>query len=170
MVMRKALLILLTVILLLAPVQVGCGANVISRLSIPSREPGYSRFESTFIVSQNDLDDFISDIERQDGWNHKNVFLELVPTWRMDFSTHNLFLYRHVEGSGGTFVTVGEPSVNGNTVTIDVSRPTLGDTDDEAYYGFAYKISKNITNMTFVLEGRDDVSFQFSDGEIVVEN
>ena len=98
------------------------------------------------------------------------MFLELVPTWQIDFSIHNLFLYRHSEGSGGTIITVGEPSVEGNTVTIDVSRPALGDTMDMAYYCYAYKISKNITNMIFVLEGRDDVSFQFSDGEIVVED
>ena len=59
--MRKVLLILLTFILLLVPIQVGC-SNRVSKLSIPTLEHGYSNFESTFIVNQSDLDDFISDI------------------------------------------------------------------------------------------------------------
>lgn len=41
----------------------GLAAVEISRLSLPERDNGYDNFESTIIQSQDELDDFISDIQ-----------------------------------------------------------------------------------------------------------
>ena len=168
--MRKVLLILLAFILLVAPVQLSCRSYEISRLSIPAREGGYDNFKSTFIVSHSRLDDFISDVEQQDHWNNKMEFLLTVSERQIDLSTHNIVLFRHDEGSGSIVVTIGEPRMQADGFTINVFReipPVLS--DDMAFYCYAYKVSKDVASITFVVEGRDDVSFRLNDGEIVVE-
>ena len=141
--MRKALLILLTFILLLAPIQVGCGYGEISRLSFPERLGGFSG--STIIKNQTALDDFISDIQNQSQWSvsRKAEFLQNVNAWRINFSTHNLILYRHNERSGSIVVNMGIPRTVGIAVVINVNRefPMIL-TDDMASHYYAYKVGK----------------------------
>lgn len=66
----------------------------ITPLIIPWPLVGCANLESTIIRSQSDLDNFISDIQQQDDWYGKAEFLQNVAAWQIDFSTHNVILYR----------------------------------------------------------------------------
>ena len=169
--MRKVILILLTFVLLLAPIQVGCRNGDITRLSftLPVR---IGRLNSTIIKSQSDLGDYVLELEQQSGWHTGDTteFLQNVNQWQINFSTQNLILYIHFESSGGTVVTVDEPMVMGIEVTIGVHRPVLGMTTDIGIHPYIYKVGKHITSVTFIIDGRDgDVCFRMSEGEIIVQ-
>jgi hypothetical protein len=178
--MKRYSIILLALIILGAGILSSCASSNIhaeslklpddmSRLSILAREHGYSNFESMVIINQADLDSFVADVNEQDHWNNKAKFLNDLTSWQIDFSTHNLILYRNTETSGGTVVTLGEPLVENSAVTISVHRGPLGATDDMAYYCYAYKVSKLATSVTFVVEGKDDVFFGLSEETIISE-
>ena len=153
-------------------------AAEVSRLSLPERSGEYDNFESTVISSQTELYDFMfskdymeaalsssgpPDIE---SWNLNTWLLQYVDEWQIDFSTHNLILYRYTESSGSIGVTISKPHIEDDAITINVYRVLPGaGTDDMAYYCYAFKVSEQFTSVTFVVEGKDDVSFRFNERE-----
>jgi hypothetical protein len=144
--------------------------DTISRLTLPVRSFWYYNFDSKIIKSQKELDDFISDLQHQSDWYGKADILQSIAEWQIDFSSHNLILYRHTETSGGTVVTLGEPLVEDDSVTINVNIGPTGLTDDMAYYCYAYKVSKAITSVNFVVNDREDVILSTNNGETIVSN
>ena len=86
------------------------------------------------------LGDYVFEVEQQSHWNAIDTprFLQNVNQWQINFSTHNLIIYQHIETSGGNVFVLDEPFVIGLEVTIDIHRPMLGVTDDMGGDTYAY--------------------------------
>ena len=145
----------------------------VSRLSFTVPMSVYY-LHSAVIESQSDLDDYVLDIENRHDRDNRADFLANVDEWQIDFSTHSIVLYRHIESSGSTQVEVGEPQIEGSYATIPVNIGVQGITDDLGCYCYAYRVSKAIDSVTFVVEGSNNVYFNLSDGvismQVIIEN
>lgn len=129
--------------------------RAIERLSeFAAREHGYSNFDTTVIDSETALDAFINAVQIQESWNDKEAFLDAANTLDIDFTKENLMLFRHTEGSGSIAVTPQEPQIEDAIATVVIERdvPEVG-TADMAYYVFAYRVAKTITEVDFVING-----------------
>ncbi len=136
-----------------------------SSIAIPVREHGYSRLQDpekvfnksnyTLLGNSQELDNFLETIEPQTAWNgdSKQLFAAALKNANVDFANDNIFIYYHNEGSGSVRVTLSDPVwENGNAVcNIKRKVPDMG-TADMAYYAYAYKISKDIPEVIFVID------------------
>lgn len=122
----------------------------ITKIAIPVREHGYSNFDSMVLSSQNDLDQFLSEIKEQKGWNKRKNFIESLTLYPINFNKHNILLYRITESSGSTILAVDAPKGTNEHVIVEIGRdkPNIG-TADVAYYALAYKIAKSVQDITF---------------------
>ena len=115
-------------------------------IPIPIREHGYNSFESTVLMSQQDLDSFLKDTATKGGWNNRQGFEDALLDAKLDFSKEALVLLRHSEGSGSIKVTFNTPVLKDRTLVCEIHGrpvpPGYGVTFDMAYYGFALAVSK----------------------------
>ena len=136
----------------------------VERVDIPFRDFGYSYFSSTLIDSQASLDEFLLKIMSKDNWRGKTLFLKKLQEDTIDFEVYNLLFYKITEVSGSIRLRPETPKIKTTTehhVTVKIERvsPEIH-TDDMAYYGLAYKIGKDIT----------DITFDNSKQKVVIEN
>jgi len=119
-------------------------------IKIPDREHGYKSFEPTIIESPDEFEKFIAEVEEQDHWNKKDKFMAVLQRDIVDFTTHNIIIFPHTEGSGSIAVTPQEPILENHSAIIVIDRiePPI-QTEDMAYYAFAYKINKSFDKVTF---------------------
>lgn len=114
-------------------------------IPIPEREHGYSNFDSTFLVSQDALDEFLKSGSKAGGmgWNSRKDFEEAITKSRVDFGREVLVLLRHTEGSGSVQIRFRTPIVKQKRLIchIDRKEPQVG-TADMAYYCFALAVDK----------------------------
>lgn len=115
-------------------------------IPIPSRENGYSNFESIAFMSKTELDAFLANTSTQIGWNHRKAFEDVLLNAKVDFSKEALVLLRHTEGSGSVKVTFETPILQGRNLLCEIRgrafSPGYGGTTDMAYYCFALAVSK----------------------------
>jgi hypothetical protein len=115
-------------------------------IPIPTRENGYGNFPSVVLMSQKDLDSFLTNTSTQSGWNHRQEFENALLSARVDFSKEALVLLRHTEGSGSVKVTFEMPVLQDRNLICEIRgkaiHPGHGGTDDMAYYCFAVAVSK----------------------------
>lgn len=125
-------------------------SDTIERVDTPFREHGYSNFNNRVIASAEGLASFIAAVELQSGWNDKSTFISAIEGANIDFSSHNLMLFRITETSGSISLTPQAPTTSGTTVYVDITRnvPSAG-TADMAYYALAYAVNKNVTEVHF---------------------
>jgi len=125
-------------------------AKTISKIAIPVRENGYNNFKTQVIKTEGELDNFIKDVKRQEGWSKKKNFLETLLLKKIDMTTYNLLLYRITESSGSTVLAVDAPLGDRENIMIHIGRdkPEMG-TSDIAYYTLAYKVAKSVKTVTF---------------------
>jgi len=125
-------------------------SKIIAKIAVPVREHGYSNFQTHVIKTQVSFDDFLRKIKQQEGWNKKENFFNSLLLNPMDFRNYNLLLYRITEGSGSTVLSFDVPKGDNNHVIINIGRntPEMG-TSDMAYYLLAYKVSKNVIDISF---------------------
>ncbi len=125
----------------------------VSSIAIPNRELGYQFLENTVIASSGDLDSFLQDLEDQPFWNDKDTFVSILQGEEIDWNVDNIIIFPHTEPSGSITVTPQEPVSEEGVVTIDILRdvPEVG-TADMANYAFAYRVSKRIDKVIFVVD------------------
>ena len=115
-------------------------------IPIPTRENGYSNFESIAFMSRAAMDSFLTDTSAQLGWNNRQLFEDALLNARVDFSKEALVLLRHTEGSGSVQVTFGTPALQDRNLVCEIQGrpipPGYGGTADMAYYCFAVVVSK----------------------------
>ena len=140
------------------PVSKELSIDVISKITIPVREHGYSNFKTKVIKTKNELNSFISDVKKQSNWNKKENFLQSLLLKEIDFNRYNLLLYRITESSGSTVLAVDVPRGDERNIVIHIGRdkPNMG-TTDMAYYTLAYKIKKSVNTITFDNDIKKDV-------------
>ncbi len=140
------------------PVAKELSIDVISKITIPVREHGYSNFKTKVIKTKNELNDFITNVKNQTGWNKKENFLQSLLLKEIDFNKYNLLLYRITESSGSTVLAVDVPRGDEQNIIIQIGRdePNMG-TADMAYYTLAYKIKKSVNTITFDNDIKKDV-------------
>lgn len=136
-------------------------STLISQLPTPFREHGYSNFNSKIITSQAGLNTFVAQVEQQEGWNQKDIFLQALQAGQIDFTQFNLLLYRLTEPSGSINLTVQTPMYNGDIIYIQIDKtvPQTG-TGDMAYYALVYLVNKSIGQIHFDYDGQ----------EVIIEN
>jgi hypothetical protein len=98
------------------------------------------------IMSQKDLDSFLTGTSTQIGWNSRQAFEDALRDAKLDFSKEALVLLRHTEGSGSVPVTFETPFLRERALVCEIrGRPIpsgYGGTADMAYYCFAVAVSK----------------------------
>ncbi len=141
-----------------------------SSIAIPAREHGYSRLQApekvfdkttyTLIKSTQELGVFLKEIEPQTAWNgnSKQVFSAALTNADVDFENNNIFIYYHNEGSGSVRVSVSAPVWENGNAVCNIKRKTPGEgmigTADMAYYAYAFKVSKEIPEVVFVIDNK----------------
>jgi hypothetical protein len=125
----------------------------VEKIDIPFRDFGYTYFSSTLIDSQTSLDEFLLKTMAKDNWRGKTLFLKKLQKHTINFEAYNLLFYKITEGSGSIKLTPKAPKTKTTTehhVTVMIDRVSPKyHTYDMAYYGLAYKIGKNIADITF---------------------
>src|SRR4051812_26064263 len=94
----------LGVLVLLGSSSVAQDAKGVRRIAIPHREHGYGEIKSQVIDTQEQFDAFLKKIEKQEGWNKRDEFLNAVKKAKIDFTAEALVLIRQTEGSGSNQV------------------------------------------------------------------
>ncbi len=132
-------------------------ADDVTRIDIKEREHGYHNFKSMVITTSDSLNHFLDMVARQPAWNDKDIFIDILTAAAIDFSTHNLLLIRHTEGSGSNQVSIGKPCLSAQKLTFDIKRhvPSIG-TTDMAYYCFAYMVPTEYESILIQVEGKTD--------------
>ena len=132
------------------PVPKELSIQTISKIAIPVRENGYRNFSTQVIKTKSDFDNFLAKIKNQKGGNKKENFLQTLRLKEIDFNRYNLLLYRITEPSSSTVLAVDVPRGDEQHVIINIGRdePQMR-TSDVAYYTLAYKIKKDVQNITF---------------------
>jgi len=124
----------------------------VENIEIPFRENGYSQHPSKVLVSQKELDKFLTQVGNDENWNNKTDFLAKLQDTPINFKLYNLLFYRITEGSGSVKLVVQNDSIaishNEATVYIERTVPS-GGTADMAYYALVYKVHKDIETITF---------------------
>ncbi len=112
-------------------------------VSAPEREHGYSNFESVAIKSAEELDAFLSDVGKQEGWNGREEFEAALRSAGTAFPGEALVLIRHTEASGSIKAAISSMTANAATLEVSISRdkPKFR-TSDMAYYCFVLKVSR----------------------------
>ena len=122
------------------------GSQSFRIVPIPKREHGYSNFESTAILSENDLDSFLKKASVKDGmgWNDRKGFEDALDGAKLDFAKEALVLLRHTEGSGSNQVTFEIPALKAKRLVCSIKRKEADiGTADMAYYCFALAVAKS---------------------------
>jgi hypothetical protein len=130
-------------------------------IPIPTREHGYSNFESTVIASQDDLDLFLlkKSKAKNMGWNSRKDFEKAIAEATLDFGREALVLLRHTEGSGSVQITFRESRLIKDKLVCQIDRkePGMG-TADMAYYCFALAVVKTeVAQVELKVAGRKPV-------------
>lgn len=116
-------------------------------IPIPTRENGYSNFESIAIRSDDELNSFFRSLSMQRGWNNKAGFEISVRDAKVDFSKEALVLLRHTEGSGSIPVEFETPVLQTRKLIFSIRGkpipPGYLGTADMAYYCFAVAVAKS---------------------------
>ena len=113
---------------------------------IPIRERGgYSNFESIVLMSQDDLDSFLTDTSTQVGRTNRQEFEDALRNANLDFTREALVLLRHTESSGSVQVVFETPILQDRKLLCEIRGKPLqgGGTADMAYYCFAVAVSKS---------------------------
>ena len=128
----------------------GLSTYTILKITIPVREQGYNNFDTQVLTSQKALENFIASIREQTSWNKKENFISSLTLYPIDFKKYNVLLYRMTEGSGSTVLAVDVPKGDNKHIVIEIGRdkPNIG-TADMAYYALAYKVAKEVQDITF---------------------
>jgi hypothetical protein len=132
------------------PIDRELSIETISKITIPVREHGYRNFKTQVIKRKSELNNFITQVKKQSGWNKKDNFLQSLLLKEIDFNRYNLLLYRITESSSSTVLAVDVPKGDDQNIVIKIGRdePNMA-TSDMAYYTLAYKIKKNVNTITF---------------------
>ncbi len=120
-------------------------------IEVPFQEHGYRNLPSQIISSTESFNEFIVDVDKQQGWNHKDDFLQTIKSKVINYEKNNLFLYRLTETSSSNKLTVSLPKYDGNNnLIIKIKRdvPEMGDAA-MAYYLLAYIVDKKVSQLTF---------------------
>jgi len=126
----------------------------IQLMNVPKQEQGYKNFDTTRISTEGEFYRFLCEVKAQSDWNHKEDFFQSIQSEVIDFSHSRLLLYRVTEPSISIAVTPQEPIVDGHIATIPISEYAPQDVALPAvmaYYTFAYKVDRNITQINFLL-------------------
>ena len=119
------------------------GTAAARRVLIPEREHGYSNMKSVLIRSQDELDDLLQEVQKQDGWNDREGFVEAIEDAELDFDSEVLVIVRNTENSGSIRVTLKDPVLHDGVLSFRLDRDTPEMvTHDMAYYAFAFAVSK----------------------------
>ena len=116
-------------------------------IPIPNREHGYDNFASIVLMTEKDLDSFLTDTSAQIGWNNRQEFEDALRNAKLDFTQEALVLLRHTEGSGTVQVTFETPILQDGKLRCEIRGksipPGYGGTADMAFYCFAVAVSKS---------------------------
>ena len=109
---------------------VGCNAqtdgNGFRVIDVPAKEPGtlgepgYGRFRSQVIDTQEEFDRFVKQIEAQTGWRDQASFLKALRDANLDLTRESLVLIRHWEPSNATTATLATPRREGDKLVCEV--------------------------------------------------
>jgi hypothetical protein len=110
-------------------------AKGVRRIPIPHREHGYGSFKSQVIASQDQLDTFLKQVEKQTGWNNRSDFVAAIRKAKLDFTNEALVLVRQREGSGSNRVTFPATELKGDKLICTIVRdvPMIGTADIADY-------------------------------------
>lgn len=131
---------------LLAPASQVCAEDVGFRMiNVPKEEHGYHHFESEVIDSQEKFDSFVKQIEAQEHWNDKDVFLKIISEAKVDFTKEALVLIRQTEGTGSTRVNFSGCRLNTEKLVCRIQRipPSGAGLAVMAYYCFGLVVEKD---------------------------
>ena len=124
--------------------------KTIAKIAIPVREQGYSNIDTILMTSQKELNKFVAKIKLQENWNNRENFLNALELKKIDFTKYNFLIYRITEASGSTVLLVDKPIGDKNNIKIKIGKNSQEmATTDMAYYAVAYKISKDVSKITF---------------------
>lgn len=134
----------LTTLVLVSMATLDQGADKSVRVvNVPAREHGYGNFKSQVIDSQEKLDAFVKQVEKQQGWNNRDAFLKALSGAKLDFAKESLVLIRKTEGSGSNKVSLATPELKGDKLVCVINREVAGiGTADIADYCFAVAVEK----------------------------
>jgi hypothetical protein len=119
-------------------------------IAIPSREHGYNYLTNTVIRSHEDYDQFIRLTSAQKHWNDRDAFIAALQDESNNFSTHNIVIYPHAEGSSSIGLTPHLPVWDNTDVVVVIDRNVPnGQFADMAYHAYAYRVSKQIETVVF---------------------
>jgi hypothetical protein len=145
-----------------ADTSTGQSAQPFRAIPIPTREHGYTNFESIAIRSDDELDSFLRSLSVQRGWNNKGGFEDAVRDVKVDFSKEALLLLRHTEGSGSIPVVFETPVLQARKLIFSIRGKLLPPgylgTADMAYYCFAVAVSKSHVSQVELNSLHGDIS------------
>jgi hypothetical protein len=119
-------------------------------IAIPSREHGYKYLQNTVIRSHDEYDQLIALTLDQKYWNNRDAFITALQDESIDFSTHNIVIYPHTEGSISISLTPHLPVWDNTDVVVVIDRDVPdGQYDLMAYHAYAYRVSKHIDAVIF---------------------
>ncbi|MES2354610.1 MAG: hypothetical protein V4568_09455 [Pseudomonadota bacterium] len=114
-------------------------------IPVPTKDHGYSNFQSMIIRSQQELDAVMEALGRKEmGWNNLAGFSKPIQGAAIDFNKEALVLIRHTENSGAVEVAVEQPRMNGLVLVWSIKRKQASGvgTADMAYYGYSVVVLK----------------------------
>ena len=142
----------------------------IAYIDIPFLEHGYNQHPSKLIISQYELNTFLTQVSNEEGWNKKEEFLKKFQDLTIDFKTHNLLFYRITETSTSNQLNVlnNAISISKDDIIITIER-TISQVGDAAmaYYAVAYKVAKDIQTITFE-NGKQEVVIENKKSNMIV--
>lgn len=132
-------------------------------INIPFQEHGYHNLASQIISSTESFNAFIVDVDKQQGWNHKDDFLQKIKSKVINYEKNNLFLYRLTETSSSNKLTVSQPKYDGNNNVIIKIKRDVAEVGDAAmaYYLLAYIVDKKVSQLTFD-DGKQEATIENS--------
>jgi len=137
----------------------------IKRLTLTSRENGYTNFETSAITSGSEFLSFINTIESEEKswWTDKETFLSNIKNETINFETSNLIILRIDEPSGSIKLipqTPNQLSSSDVSIEIEEQKPYL-QTADFVNHAFFYIVDKSFSKIIFQIGIREEVEFNF---------
>jgi len=124
--------------------------STILQIPVPVRQHGYKNFETEVLTTQEEFDNFITEVKKSKKWEKKQNLIDSLTLSSIDFTKYNLLLYRITESSGSTVLSVDAPKGTHKNIVIIIGRdkPNVA-TTDMAYYTLAYRVAKSVDDITF---------------------
>ena len=124
--------------------------ETIAKIAIPVREKGYKNLNTTLIDSQDEFNRFIALIKFYQNWDNRDNLLNALKLKEIDFEKYNFLLYRISELSNSDVLLVDKPMGDKSNIIIKVGKNNQEMKSDKmAYYALGYKVSKDVTQITF---------------------